>query len=173
MILFVPAFEGEISFDALPDDAIARIRVRVEEGLFQPGRRARADYRVISADRDAITFAAGGFLTAYAIGLNEVTVRRIGRNQLGYRVTYWRWTLGAVTHGLLLGIVLALLYAFVPSVRHEAEVQPGGVIAFGVIAGFFCLVWPWLLSAFHRPFAERALRDILRQVVTSTPARAA
>lgn len=173
MISFAPAFEGEISFDALPDDVIARIRSRVEAGLFRPGTRSRADYRVLSTDRDAITFTAGGFLTAYAIGLNEVTVRRTGRNQLGYRATYWRWTLGAVTHGLLLGLALGLLYLFVPQMRQDVAATPGGVTTSVAIMGFFCLIWPWLLSLLHRPNAERALQNILREVVASTPARAA
>jgi hypothetical protein len=80
---------------------------------------------------------------------------------------------GAITHGLLLALALSLLNLFLPEVRREASVQSGGALLGGIVAGFFCLVWPWLLTGLHRPNAERALRSILHEIVSAATARAA
>lgn len=170
---FVPEFEGEMTFESLPEDFVDRIRQRVETGLLSPGLRTRADYRVTSSDRDAIRFGARGFLTTYNVGLNDVTVRRSGRSQVHYHVTYWRWTWYAVANGLLPAIALALANAFFPAVRQAFTNVPGGLSSLLGILGFFALVWPWLLSALHRRFAEQALRRILRETLGKGSARAA
>lgn len=173
MFSFVPEFEGEMTFEPLPDDFVSRIRSRVESGLLSPGSRARADYVVHSADRDAISFGAEGLLTAYNIGLNEVTVRRSGRDQLRYHVTYWRWTLTAVAHGLISALVMAGVYLLAPGVRQGLAARSEALPLAGAMVAFFCLAWPWLLSAFHRRFAEQALRHILRETLSGPAARAA
>src|SRR5215471_1781390 len=170
---FAPEFEGEITFETLPDDFVDRLRQRVETGLLCPGIRTRADYRVASSDRDAIHFEAHGFLTAYNVGLNDVTVTRSGRSQLHYHVTYWRWTWYAVANGLLPAATLALVNAFFPAMRAAFTNAPGGLISVLEILGFFALVWPWMLTALHRRFAEQALQRILRETLAKGSARAA
>jgi hypothetical protein len=173
MAPFAPEFEGEMTFESLPDDFVDRIRQRVETGLLCPGLRARADYRVSSSDRDAIHFEAHGFLTAYNVGLNDVTVRRSGGSQVHYHVTYWRWTWYAVANGLLPAFALALASAFYPAMRSAFTIAPGGLPTLLAILGFFTLVWPWLLTALHRRFAEQALQRILRETLAKGSARAA
>src|SRR5262245_46013579 len=126
MISFVPEFAGEMTCDVLPDDWVQRIRNRIDAGLFVPGIRSRANYQVRSSARDTIEFGADGFLTYYNIGLNEVSVTRMGRSQLRYHVTYWRWTRAAVGHGLLLAMVFVLLYAFMPQMRQDVDAYPDG-----------------------------------------------
>jgi len=170
---FAPEFEGELSFDPLPDDCIERIRQRVESGLLQPGRRDRADYRVTSMDRDAIRFEAHGFLTFYNVGLNDVSVQRSGRDRLRYHVTYWRWTVSAVVHSLALGALLAGLYLMVPQMRADVAAHPHGIATFATIVGFFSLAWPWLLTMGHRRFAEQCLQRVLRESMSGATARAA
>jgi hypothetical protein len=170
---FVPEFEGEMTFESLPDDFVDRIRQRIETGLLCPGMRSRADYRATSSDRDAIRFEAHGFLTAYNVGLNDVTLRRSGRSQVHYHVTYWRWTWYAVANSLLPAITLALANAFFPAVRPAFSNAPGGLPSLLAILAFFSLVWPWLLTALHRRFAEQALQRILRETLEKGSARAA
>ena len=104
-MLFTPEFQGQITLEDLPDDFVQRLERRIETGLLVAGQRSRADYRVLSSDRDGITFGAKGFLTTYNVGLNRVTVRRIGANQLDYQVSYWGWTGYAVAHGVSMGVL--------------------------------------------------------------------
>ena len=170
---FAPEFEGEMTFASLPDDFVERIRQRVATGFLCPGVRARADYRVDAADRDQIRIEAHGFLTSYNIGLNEITVRKGGPNRLRYQVRYWRWTWFAVVNSLVPGLIIVLTAACYPEMRSAYTTAPGGLPAVAGILGFFSLVWPWLLTAFHRRFAERALQRILRETLAGAPARAA
>lgn len=170
MALLRPEFEGELEVASLPDDFADRIRRRVESGLFIPGRRSRADYRVENVDRSGITFAAGGLLTAYNIGLNVVNVQRVGADRIRYRVSYWRWTRIAALHGALLGILFLASYAFFPFVRRDVASYPHGAEIFWGMVFFWCVAWPWVLSAIHRGPAERALQRILRETLVG-PAR--
>ena len=162
----VPEFEGDLSLRAIPDDFVERVRRRVEGGLLQPGNRVRADYRVRSSDRDSIAFGAEGFATAYAIGLNEVRLRRVGRDQVHYQVSFWRWTWAAVVHGALMGVVLTAMYLVMPSVRRDVGLYPAGPAIFWCMVGFWGLLWPWILAAGHRGHAERALRRVLSETLT-------
>jgi hypothetical protein len=163
---FVPQFEGELELARVPDDFVARIKHRVEEGLLIPGSRSRADYQVRYDGPDAIRFGAEGFLTAYNIGLNEVSVERAGPNTLRYRVSFWRWTLAAVSHGAILGLVFLMCYALLPSVQRDIHVYRQGPAFFWGISTFFCLAWPWIMTAIHRKAAEAVLRRILTETLT-------
>jgi hypothetical protein len=173
MASFAPEFEGEMTFASLPDDFVARLRQRVDAGLLCPGIRARADYRVDSSDRDRIRIEAHGFLTEYNIGLNEITVSRSGPNRLRYQVRFWRWTWFAVANSLVPGVIIVLTAACFPETRAAYAVAPGGLPAVVGILGFFSLAWPWVLTAFHRRFARRALQRILRETLAGAPARVA
>jgi len=167
---FTPEFDGQVTVDRLPDDFAARIQHRVETGLLVPGRRDRANYRVTAIDPDTVTFVAEGFLTTYNIGLNEVTVRRSGRNQVAYHVSYMGWTRIAVGHGAVIGIAFLLGYILFPALRASVTSYPAGAVLCSVIVGFFSLAWPWILTAFHRRFAERALQGILTATLSGPPA---
>lgn len=170
---FAPEFEGEMTFASLPDDFVERLRKRVAAGFLCPGIRARADYRVDATDRDRIRIEAHGFLTAYNIGLNEVTVSRSGPHRLRYQVRYWRWTWYAVANSLLPGLFIVLTAACFPGTRVAYTTAPGGLPAVLAILGFFSFAWPWILTALHRRFAEQALQRILRETLAGAPARAA
>jgi len=169
MSFFAPEFEGQLTVDRLPDDFTARLQHRVEQGLLVPGKRKRANYKVRSMDGSAIRFSAEGFLTTYAVGLNDVTVCRSGRNQVQYQVTYWGWTMAAVAHGLLLGVVLVAGYLLVPEVARDLQKYSNGSATFLDMVVFWSLVWPWILSRIHRPFARHAIERILRETLVSTP----
>ena len=137
----------------------------MEEGLFQPGSRRRANYSVRSTGREDIAFGADDFMTAYNVGLNDVIIRRRGSNAVLYQAKFWRWTWGAVTHGVVLGLILSVCAFTVPDMRRQIEVYPSGLALFISINLFFSLLWPWILTAIHRRFAEKALRRILSEVI--------
>jgi len=170
MGLFVPVFEGHLTVDPLPEDFATLIQRRVESGLLAPGRRDRADYEVTSKDRSGLTFVARGLLTTYNVGLNDVTVGRSGANRICYHVSFWGWTRIALVHGLLLGAVLAAAFALYPPMRRDVAGYPYGAWLFWGMAAFWSLIWPWLLSAIHKPHAEGALRRILSETLGGAPA---
>jgi len=162
----IPRFEGDLKLARVPDDFGVRLRKRVEEGLFKPGKRARANYSVRSAGPDEISFGADDFLTACNVGLNEVTVRRIGPTSVHYRATFWRWTWFAVAQGAVLGAILLVCAFTIPTARRQIAAYSYGPFLFGSLVVFFCFLWPWILTAIHRRFAEKALRRILGEVLS-------
>jgi len=162
---FIPEFEGELELARIPDDFVARMRKRVEAGLLWPGIRSRANYSVRSAGRDEINFGADDLLTAYNVGLNDVSVRRQGSNAVHYHATFWRWTWTAVAHGAILGTIIVVCAFVVPDMRRQIDTTPSGLYLFAGLLVFFSLLWPWILTAFHRKFAEKALRRILSEVM--------
>ena len=159
---FQPEFAGELAAEQMPADFFARLQHRVEEGLFVPGRRARANYHVLSVTGDSIEFAAQGFLTAYNIGLNHVALRRTGRDTIAYQVRFDRWNRYALLHGGLLGLMLAGAY-LLPATQRDLRRFPHGEWIFLGMTLFWSLAWPWLMTALHRPFASMALERILRE----------
>src|SRR5207249_2375643 len=95
---------------------------------------------------------------------------RTGPNRVGYKVSYWKWTRIAATHGALLGLVFLACYVFLPGMRREVHGHTYGPTLFWGQISFWCLLWPWLLSAFHRGPAERALQRILRETLSGPEA---
>src|SRR5215831_9445424 len=163
---FIPEFDGDLELAGVPNDFAPRLKKRAEDGLLTPGRRsARTDYFVRSEDSNGITLAAGNFLTAYNVGLNEIRVSRSGPTTLHYHVNFWRWTWTAVGHGALLGLLFLASFAAFPEARTEIAAYPFGLVAFAAIAGFFCILWPWILTAIQKPLAEKTLQRILRETM--------
>jgi hypothetical protein len=169
---FAPEFEGEIEIAGLPEDFFTRMARRVERGLFPARTPDRTRYRVLERSVEGMAFAAEGFWTAYAVGLNQVALRRVGRERIAYHVRYGRWTRYAVVHAALIGGILVGLYALVPQMRRDVTTTRNGPVLFWGLIAFFALAWPWLLTAIHRPNAARMLERILREVAAGTAGRA-
>lgn len=163
MISFAPCFEGELELAEVPDDFVARIERRVAEGLLVKGSRQRANYRVRRTDKDEIAFGADDFWTAMNVGLNEVVVRRTGPRTVAYQVTFRAWNRYGVWLCAALGIVGLCVAFLVPSIRRMIEEYPLGAVAVGGLLLFWCVVWPWILTAMHKRPAARCLERILRE----------
>ena len=162
---FSPAYDGVIEVGAVPDDFTDRMARRVETGLLSPGSRRRADYFVRSRSTDAISFAARGFWTAYAIGLNEVELRREGLRRIAYHGSFRRWAMYAAFNGLVLSLFILAAVVLWSDGRQELSRTPYGWPLFLGLLAFFGLLWPWLLVAFHRTVVPRSLERIVREVV--------
>ena len=160
---FIPRFEGEMELSAVPEDFVDRIRRRVDEGLLIRGSRRRSDYRVRSASRDEITFGAQGVWTAINVGLNEVAIKRATPTRIVYQVSYWTWTGYAVLLGAVIGVVLVGAYFLSPVVGLQTQMPRNGLYIFGGMVFFWCVAWPWILTAIHKRFAARCLERILRE----------
>jgi len=55
---------------------------------------------------------------------------------------------------------MAALYP-IPSVHRQIHSYPNGALLFWGMLVFWCVAWPWILTAGHRPFARKALDHIL------------
>ncbi|MFQ5600887.1 MAG: hypothetical protein ACE5G2_10080 [Candidatus Krumholzibacteriia bacterium] len=158
MSFLAPWFEGRLEVGGIPDDFMKRLEERVRNGLFIPGSRLRANYRVEHASRDAVKFAAEDSWTAINIGLNEVTVRRSARAELSYDVRFWRWTGYCVVLSAVVATGIALIWPFI---GHEIEAWPPGRFLFWGNVVFWGIAWPWVLTALHKKPAARCLERIL------------
>jgi len=167
MGLFSPEYRGTIEFKALPDDYTDRIARRVETGLLVAGSRRRANYVVRAKSREAVSFSAVGFWTAYNLGLNEVEVRGAGPNCVDYHGSFRRWALYATINSLALATVILIGLLVLPGARDQVSRYTWGWLYIGALLAFFGLVWPWLLVAMHRRFVPRALERIVREAVAS------
>ena len=167
MGLFSPEYAGTIVFKALPDDYTDRIARRVETGLLVPGSRRRANYVVRAKSREAVSFSAVGFWTAYNLGLNDVEVRGAGPNRVDYHGSFRRWALYATINSLALATVILIGLLVLPGARDQVSRYTWGWLYIGALLAFFGLVWPWLLVAMHRRFVPRALERIVREAVAS------
>src|SRR2546426_6449935 len=127
---FIPEFDGQLELVRIPDDFVARIRKRVEEGLLMRGIRRRANYVVRSEGRDEVTFGAEDFLTAYNVGLNDVSVRRSGATTVRYHVTFWRWTWTAVAHSAILGLTFLICFLGIERMRRVVAPYAHGPFLF-------------------------------------------
>ena len=54
-----------------------------------------------------------------------------------------------------------------PEMRREIVKVPYGPYVFWSLVALFGAAWPWLLTAFHRGFAERALQRVLRDALVN------
>ena len=159
--MFLPQFDGVLVVDAVPPDFTARLERRVNEGLLVRGSHVRADYHVQRVTPDEIRFRAGSLWTAINVGLNEVTVRRESDTRLTYAVTFWRWTAYAVSLCGGIAIPLGAFYVWF-HLRPDTPAIPlwGQAIFWGSVL-FWGIIWPWILTAFHKPFVRRCLERIL------------
>ncbi len=159
MHLFLPQFEGRVAVLQIPHDFTARVAARVRTGLIAPGIRRRAEYEVESLSADRIAFRATTLSTAIAVGLNEVVVERKA-GEIFYRARYWKWTLYCVTLGAVLFVVLMACCLLWAHIAHPVD-----RLQLFFHAGFWGLIWPWLLTALHKRFAARCLERILLEVL--------
>ena len=164
---FSPEYSGTIEFKALPDDYTDRIARRVETGLLVAGSRRRANYVVRAKSREAISFSAVGFWTAYNLGLNDVELRGAGPNRVDYHGSFRRWALYATINSLALVTVILVGLLVLPGAREEVSRYSWGWPFIGALLVFFGLVWPWLLVGIHRRFIPRALEHIVREAVAT------
>ena len=164
--VFVPRFSGELEFRALPDDLVAALESRIQEGFLVRGNHARSNYRICSSSNDSVTISADDWWTAINVGLNEVKLRREGDQRITFEVSFWRWTTYAAMLGMLIFVVLLGACVFTDWMRpwlSQNRLETLGACSVGI---FFCLCWPWILTEFHKKPAARCLERILHETFT-------
>lgn len=160
---FRPEVTGEFTSNRATPDLLARMERRVGAGLFIPGQRARANYRVCASSRDSLEFEAVGFLTAWNVGLNHVRLMRTGPTTTSFEIRFDRWTRYCVMHGVLLVTAFTVTYGLSSVLRASVDSSPERALLFWGSLAFWGIAWPWLLTALHRPVARNVLERILRE----------
>ncbi len=169
---FLPRFSGRYEAATEPAALLARFRERAARGLLSNANHRRDRYRTEPAPGGGLRCEAASFATAINVGLNRIELRPAGERAIDYEVRYPVWTAFAAGMGGLLGVLLAASW-FLFDIggrldRHDPLVGPQFIspgrakLIFWGLTGFWGLLWPWLLAAFHKPFARRALLRVLR-----------
>jgi hypothetical protein len=167
---FVPRFSGVYRLDALPEDLLPRLADRIRSGLFPGASAARNRYEVVEEGRDRVRFRSTGWLATINIGLNDVTLRREGE-AIGYDVQMGGWTRYCVLLGAIVGVPCLAAYLVTAVLRSGSENALGPLAHVPIVGSiiFWCVLWPWVLTAFHKRPAARALHWLLHQVSQTTP----
>jgi hypothetical protein len=162
MALFAPTFGGTVRIRTPSVAFLDQLRRRIDAGLLTGMSRSR--YVVTQQTDHALTFRAGDFMTAINVGLNQVEVRIPEDRRLEYVVTYRRWAAYCVVLCGLISLLCVTGFFLVPDLR--AGIGGGGAAIFWGMVAFWGFVWPWLLIAMHKPFAQRLLNRIIAEVDT-------
>jgi hypothetical protein len=157
---FAASFEGFYRPDSLATDFLPRLAARIQSGLFPMASPRRNQYEIVDQTGASMHFRSTGLAAGINIGLNEVRLR-VDRKAgvVYYSVTYWTWAQYCIGLGLVLGVVLVVAAQLLLPQRGPAN--PLWVWSF---AGFWCLLWPWVLIALHKRPAARCLRGIFEEV---------
>jgi hypothetical protein len=163
--LFIPTCGGEIDVGKMPADFSRLVAERVKTGLLNPGERARANYRVVHLDDQAVVFEAQDFWTAFNIGLNRVRVYRVDGRRVGYAVEFWNWTFYVAALFAAIALLIAAAWLLVSGDDLQGT---GGFIKGAVLVAtiaFWGLASPWLLAAMHKPVVCKVLERILKETL--------
>ena len=163
---FHPGFHGEFRPDVLAPDLFDRLTERIQTGLFPLASARRNEYMVTYRTAETLRFQSTHMFTGINIGLNDVSLSLDASHPaVHFTVIYWTWA----KYCCGLGVTLLMLFAFVffgqpffPAHWLPPEGIPG--LFFWLMTIFFCVVWPWILVAFHKRSARKCLLNILDEV---------
>ncbi len=170
---FSPQFSGKIRIKSSGPAFLEKMKARIQSGLLMGRPHPRSRYAVTTHTARELAFRAADMKTAINVGLNDAVLRVATNNEIEYSVTYKRWAAYCVGVGLVIGTALvAMLLWSRASIalggNHlAADLSFGGPIVSALVwanIAFWCLVWPWLLIAMHRPFARKLLDRIISEV---------
>jgi hypothetical protein len=170
----VARFTGRFTPRTEPREFLARVERRVEAGFHTGGPHARSRYAVTSRSAEEIAIRSRGFLTDFAIGLNDISMRIASDGAIEYRVTFWRWLRGCILLSGVIGALLLITY-WIPlpgnGINFRSQARAGSPAEawlrhamFWASVAWWGVAWPWVLAAFHRNPAEQFLRRILAEV---------
>ncbi|MGH9383172.1 MAG: hypothetical protein ACRD2N_02620 [Vicinamibacterales bacterium] len=127
----------------------------------------------IDASPSHLEVHAADWWTAINVGLNQLELRHVQANVIGYHVRYWRWATYALGLSGVLGLVgLALLLGFDARgyiARHANSMIPGltvdqNLLIAWVMVLFWGFIWPWLLIWLHKRPLGRLVTRLIEEV---------
>ena len=177
MISFAPQFSGTVKIRTPVAPFLRQFKQRMEAGLILGEPHWRWRYVVEEFSDSELTFGAATFMTAINIGLNRVTLHKVGPNQIEYKVTYRIWAAYCVVLGAVLALIGFALYFFldIGEVIACQRILPdaglnqavGLAIYWGSIIGWGIL-WPWVLIGLHKSPVRKFLLRIISEVDISS-----
>ncbi|HET8902120.1 MAG TPA: hypothetical protein VFM84_09305 [Holophagaceae bacterium] len=167
----MPRFSGRYETAIPARDLLRRAQARAEQGLLSGRGLIRDHYRAAADESGRVMISAADLLTAINVGLNCIQLSADGDHAVDYEVRYRRWAAFCVGMCALLGLLLVTSWFFLDIGgrldRHDPLMGPQFTspeiakrIFWGMVV-FWGLVWPWILVAWHKVFARRALFRVL------------
>ncbi len=173
MISFAPQFSGTVKIKSPMAPFLSQFKQRIESGRLAGQPHWRMRYAVSKFSDHELTFAASTFMSAINVGLNRVTLRELGPNQIEYNVTYRIWAAYCIGLGALLALLGVAFYFLVDigkEIAHQRVVPDpalnlaiGTAIYWGSIIGWGIL-WPWVLIALHKSPVRKFLLRVIDEV---------
>ncbi len=160
--LFKPHFVGAYKPETIADGFLDRLAERVKSGLFPLASPRRNNYRLVNQAATSLRFQSVGLLTSWNVGLNDVRIE-INRQarEIRYEVRFGKWSRISAVFGCILFLCLLVGYRFLPADYFPP--QPFENLLWPFV-GFWCFVWPWILTAMHKRPAAKCLTRILEEV---------
>ena len=164
--IFGSHFSGVHKPKSITDGFVEKFATRIKTGLFPMASARRNHYDLVEQTDTSLHFCSIGLLTSWNIGLNNVRIQ-INREagEIRYDVRYDKWSKTGVGFGVLLFIFFVLGQYIVPANYYPPKSYQYVLWPF---VGFWCFVWPWILTAMHRGPAAKCLTRILDEVNTAT-----
>ena len=162
-----------MSIRAEPQAFVSAFARRIETGLLAATSPRRSRYIVTRQGRDGLAFRATDWLTAFAVGLNDVDLAVSADRRVRYTIQYRRWAgyvlLGSAAFLLAFGAFLLLFDIRGYIEQHAASRVPGlsldqNVAVAWAMAAFWGLVWPWILIAFYKASLRRLMEQLIAEV---------
>jgi len=143
--------EGSATIKAQPRFIEAFVR-RIESGLLS-GSPARNRYRVTHQSANELSFRADGWVTAIAMGFNDVQLTADPSGAVRYSIEYPRWSAYVLALGTAFGV------AFIVITVRLAVPRLAWAIAL-----FWAFAWPWILIALYRGPLRRTMERVIAEV---------
>lgn len=168
----IAAFHGRYTPRTEGRAFLARVARRVEAGFITGQPNFRSRYEVVSRSGDELAIRSTNLWTDFNVGLNDIALR-LADGAIEYEVAFGRWLRAGLVLGAVIGTGLLLAYVFplVDGASMAAQLGRaapgprglGDAIFWGSLV-WWCVLWPWVLAAFHRRPAEGLLRRVLAEV---------
>ena len=160
--VFGARFVGVHKPETIADDFLDRLAARVNSGLFPMASPRRNHYLLVKQADTSLHFRSLGLLTSWNIGLNDVKIE-INREagEIRYDVRCDKWSgIGVGFGGLLFLFFIVGQYVLPANYYPPKSYQ----YLFWPFVGFWCFVWPWILTAMQKGPAAKCLTRILSDV---------
>ena len=170
---FLPREEGAASIRADPQAFISSFARRIETGLLGDRSSRRCRYLVTRQGSEGLAFRATDWMTAIAVGLNNVELAVSSDRRVRYTIRYLRWAryalLGCGAFGLVFGAFLLMFDIRGYIEQHAASRVPGlsletNIAIVWTMVFFWGFVWPWILIALHKKPLGRLMERLIAEV---------
>jgi hypothetical protein len=172
-MLLSPSTTGTVAIRTCGEVFLRRFAQRIEKGLLEGSSRTRNCYVATRTGPGVLQFRATTWLTAFNVGLNDVSLTLTPGGAVSYRILYAWWAGSAIALcACFAAIFIAFLLLF--DLRTYIAENPGpeylglspdqNVVNAWSMALFWGFVWPWILIALHKPHIRGLMNRMIVEV---------